>query len=332
MIAFLSSSLSGGRALRRLSQDTKSRQFVAHARFKRQAGKRTWIRSDPPPSKSDPIAEDPNAGRACGRIEPLISTIRHGAVADLVAQRPHPRVLGRRSGIAGDDRDRDAGGRFAGSRFGGEVGFAEAYVDGDWTSPDPGRFFASPFATSSGLCAAVRGSTFCRSSGRLASSHARQHAARQPAQYRAAHYDLGNDFYASGSTRRCNIPRRSGPRTRPISRPRRRRSSIPHRRPGSRSRARESVLEIGCGWGGLAAYLALSRNAADVTAIPCRLRNWPSLAPERPFERERAARRFSPAGLSRSPGTFRSGRFRSRCSKRSEKRAGRSTSAPSPDR
>ena len=84
----------------------------------------------------DPIAEDPNAGRRLRRIEPLISTIRHGR---LRIRLPNGRILASSDAEAGlqavlvIERWR-ALRRLA---FGGDVGFAEAYVDGDWTSPDP---------------------------------------------------------------------------------------------------------------------------------------------------------------------------------------------------
>lgn len=76
---------------------------------------------------------------------------------------------------------------------GGEIGFAEAFMDGDWTTPDLPRFLE--WALRNEKTAAVhRGHPGARLARRLAHTlHA--NTKRGSRRNIAAHYDLGNDFY-----------------------------------------------------------------------------------------------------------------------------------------
>jgi len=76
---------------------------------------------------------------------------------------------------------------------GGEIGFAEAFIDGDWTSPDLTRLleWASRNEQATGV---YRGHIGARLMRRLAHG-LRANTRRGSRRNIAAHYDLGNDFY-----------------------------------------------------------------------------------------------------------------------------------------
>ncbi|HTZ71248.1 MAG TPA: cyclopropane-fatty-acyl-phospholipid synthase family protein [Acetobacteraceae bacterium] len=147
--------------------------------------------------------------------------------------------------------------------IGGDLGFAEAYLDGDWDSPDLAGFIE--------LAARNFEATEANAEGVLMSRllRRRRHAARRNSRSGArrnieAHYDLGNAFYATWLDRGMSY------------------SSALYSEPDmaleaaqDRKQARilellqppggASILEIGCGWGGLAARLA--KEGARMTAI-----------------------------------------------------------------
>ena len=252
-----------------------------------------------------PGAEDQFAGPRLRRIEPLIANIRHGR---LRIRLPNGRVLASSDGDTGLqallvlDRWR-ALRRIA---FGGDIGFAEAYIDGDWTSPDPVALIrlASEHATPH------RGRT--RLGDRpardpVASRHARQHPSGQPAQHHGALRSRqrflrplarpGDAIFLGDLDRRHRRSR---------GRPRRRSSASSST--GWRFSGGERVLEIGCGWGALATRLAETK-AAEVTALtlsPAQLEY--ARARTAAGERGRACR-FPPPGLSRRAGPVRPDRL-----------------------
>jgi cyclopropane-fatty-acyl-phospholipid synthase len=147
---------------------------------------------------------------------------------------------------------------------GGDVGFAEAWIDGDWTSPDLTAVVRLGICNSQGFDSALRGSAAMRFANRLRHRMRANSKKRSPRNIEA-HYDLGNDFYRlwldpamlyssalwDGMTenleqaqrkkveRICELLRLSGG---------------------------EKVLEIGSGWGSLAARLA-SEPQTHVTGI-----------------------------------------------------------------
>jgi cyclopropane-fatty-acyl-phospholipid synthase len=148
--------------------------------------------------------------------------------------------------------------------FGGDLGFAEAYLDGDWDSPDLAAFIE--------LAARNQAVAELHSEGTLLSRLLRRafHAARgnsnrQARRNIAAHYDLGNEFYAAwldrGMTYSSAICLEPGmtleaAQAAKLDRVRR----LLDVREGAR------VLEIGCGWGGMAETLARDAGAT-VTGI-----------------------------------------------------------------
>ncbi|GAB5389131.1 MAG: cyclopropane-fatty-acyl-phospholipid synthase family protein [Alphaproteobacteria bacterium] len=147
----------------------------------------------------------------------------------------------------------------------GSIGFCEAHMDGDWSSPDLTALFRLGFANEeTGLD--LDGNWLTRLSGRI--SHGlRRNTKRRAKRNILAHYDLGNAFYQSWldpsmtyssaiwPTHKQDLPLQQA-QTHKFSRI----ADLAAIKPGMR------VLEIGCGWGGMANYLATERGA-HVTAL-----------------------------------------------------------------
>jgi len=76
---------------------------------------------------------------------------------------------------------------------GGEVGFAEAFIEGDWTTPDLTRLLEWALRNEK-VSGAYRGHAGARLMRRLAHG-LRVNTKRGSRRNIAAHYDLGNDFY-----------------------------------------------------------------------------------------------------------------------------------------
>jgi len=146
----------------------------------------------------------------------------------------------------------------------GDLGFAESYMEGDWTTPDLAAFLHLAALNVEDLDADITGSVLVRAIRRF--KHTRSSNTKRGSRRNiASHYDLGNDFYErwldSGMTY----------------------SSALYSAPGQSLEAAqtakqdlvldrlaltggEKVLEIGCGWGGLAERV-LERGAGDITCL-----------------------------------------------------------------
>jgi cyclopropane-fatty-acyl-phospholipid synthase len=155
--------------------------------------------------------------------------------------------------------------------FGGDVGFAESFMDGDWSSPDlPSVIeFASRNQTAFGK--AIEASTPARLLNRLL--HLRRANTRTGSRRNIEeHYDLGNDFYATwldaGMTYSAALYSAPG-------------QSLEQAQAAKLARITdllnlsggERVLEIGCGWGGLAEHLirAAGCHVTGITLSPSQL-------------------------------------------------------------
>ncbi len=143
----------------------------------------------------------------------------------------------------------------------GVVGFGEAYLDGDWDSPDLAQlltFFAVNREAHADRCG--RGEGMARSRPlREALGHG---SGREDL---ASHYDLGNDFFAAwldpSLTYSAAVFDHPDQALEEAQRNKYRRlARLLDLRPGQR------LLEIGCGWGGFA-RLAASEYGTEVTAI-----------------------------------------------------------------
>ena len=214
-----------------------------------------WLRT-----QEDAGAED---RRRLAFLEPLVSRLRGGRLNVVL---PNGRALispAHPDGLQGTiaiERWR-ALRRLA---LGGDVGFAEAYIDGDWTSPDLVALLRLAARNVEPLRAAMRGAVFFRWADRL--RHLlRANTRRGSRRNIAAHYDLGNDFYAlwldptmqySSALWTEDTPDLETAQALKLDRI----VELLDLNGG------ESVLEIGCGWGALATHLAQTRDAR-VTAI-----------------------------------------------------------------
>lgn len=79
---------------------------------------------------------------------------------------------------------------------GGKLGFCEAYLDGDWSSPDITRLFEVVLRNETVLMRALHGKTwFRRLMGLVHAFRSNTKSGSRKNIY--AHYDIGNDFYAS---------------------------------------------------------------------------------------------------------------------------------------
>jgi cyclopropane-fatty-acyl-phospholipid synthase len=147
---------------------------------------------------------------------------------------------------------------------GGAIGFAEGYMAGEWDSPDLSALLSGFAMNFDRLEALVRGNPITRAIDFI--SHMLNRNDRKGSQRNIhAHYDLGNHFYERWLDRTMTY------------------SSAVYEKPGepldlaqrhkyaalARSmdlQSGQSVLEIGCGWGGFAEFAA-AEVGAKVTGI-----------------------------------------------------------------
>ena len=141
----------------------------------------------------------------------------------------------------------------------GELGFAEAYMDGWWDTPDLQAVLDAALINNDTVARGFGGRTLTRLVERLRHLMNRN-TRRGSARNISRHYDLGNDFYAKWldesmtySSALFQRPDQSLPDAQ-----RNKYAAICDRigaRPG------DHLLEIGCGWGGFAEYAAGERGA-----------------------------------------------------------------------
>jgi cyclopropane-fatty-acyl-phospholipid synthase len=143
---------------------------------------------------------------------------------------------------------------------GGSCGWYQAWEAGEWTSPDPVPLFALFMANGDELGEIGRAKGPWRLASRFAhwlNRNTRAGAARNI----QLHYDLGNDFYRAwldpsmsySSAYRCGDDGLEAAQRRKWA------------RLADRLGTPETLLEIGCGWGGLSAFLA--ERGSRVTGI-----------------------------------------------------------------
>jgi len=147
-----------------------------------------------------------------------------------------------------DVRDWRAFGRIL---YAGDIGFAEGWLEGDWASPDLPGLLTLLARNRTALDGALYGSRLGRTAHRL--MHALHANTRRGSRRNiAAHYDLGNDFYAlwldPGMTYSSALF--EGDATRTLDQA----QDAKYRRVFERLEASPGshLLEIGCGWGGFA--------------------------------------------------------------------------------
>ncbi len=154
--------------------------------------------------------------------------------------------------------------------FGGDVGFAESYMDGDWDSPDLTTLIELGAHNSHSIDNLVQGTALMRGVHRL--MHLRRGNSRSGSRRNIqAHYDLGNDFYASWLDAGMSYSAAMYPSAE---------LTLEQAQRAKQDRVLEllgllpgqSVLEIGIGWGGLAERLVeAGGRVTGVTLSPSQL-------------------------------------------------------------
>ena len=148
--------------------------------------------------------------------------------------------------------------------FGGSNGFAESYMAGECDTPDLAVFLRLAAINFDHWQESLQGSTLYRSAARLyhlLRPNTRRGARRNILQ----HYDLGNDFYAEWLDRGMAYSAARFPSF-DISLEDAQAAKYAAIADAAEVERGSHVLEIGCGWGGFAEYVAKERGA-HVTAI-----------------------------------------------------------------
>jgi cyclopropane-fatty-acyl-phospholipid synthase len=147
---------------------------------------------------------------------------------------------------------------------GGDVGFAESYMDGHWSSPDLPALIELASLNQDAFGDAVTGSAMLRLINRL--RHGGRANTKQGSRRNiVSHYDLGNDFYRSWLDEGMSYSSGIYPSEC---------HSLEAAQTAKQDRIMEmlalsggeSVLEIGCGWGGLAQRL-VEEKGSHVTGL-----------------------------------------------------------------
>lgn len=136
---------------------------------------------------------------------------------------------------------------------GGSAGWYRAWARGEWTSPDPVPLFELFMANAATLGNVARPRGPARWLGR-AVHWARRNSRKGSRRNIAYHYDLGNDFYSLWLDRNMHYSsalfRDPQDRIESLERAQQRKADAIIDRLGLQEG--DSLLEIGCGWGGLA--------------------------------------------------------------------------------
>jgi len=216
--------------------------------------------------EQDPTSPVPDDDVPPGSLGRMIERLRSAQIGALYLEASDGRryqVIGAEPGPTAHVvlRQRRALRRFL---LGGAVGAAEAYIDGDWDTPDLSatlEFFA---ANETALQAGFGGNAAGRAVRRLYHM-LRVNTRRGSRRNIAAHYDLGNAFYESwldqSMTYSCAIFDKSDEELEQA-------QAEKYNRLCERLAvgADHHVLEIGCGWGGFAEHAAKT-TGCKVTGI-----------------------------------------------------------------
>lgn len=155
--------------------------------------------------------------------------------------------------------------------MGGDVGFAEAYMNGDWSTPDLTALIELAARNHETMMPSLDGSRFARLLNRL--SHLRRSNTKRGSRRNIpAHYDLGNAFYAAWLDPGMSYS--SGFYANPTATLEQAQTAKQDLVIGALGLSGgESVLEIGCGWCGLAERLAREQGCSVVglTLSPAQL-------------------------------------------------------------
>jgi cyclopropane-fatty-acyl-phospholipid synthase len=139
----------------------------------------------------------------------------------------------------------------------GDLGFSEAYLDGDWSTPDLQSFMDLVHSDNDAIYNGYPGMRFVRAWERLR-FWLQSNSKRQAKKNISYHYDLGNDFYRlwlDDTMTYSSALFRTGQESLERAQIQKYESMVDQMgaKPG------DHVLEIGCGWGGFAEYAARER-------------------------------------------------------------------------
>ena len=155
--------------------------------------------------------------------------------------------------------------------IGGDIGFAESYMDGDWTTPDLESVFLLAIANiqDSGLLSGSdKKESFVNllGVGNKVFHYLRENSLKGSKKNISYHYDLGNDFYEKwldpSMTYSCALFEDQ-------------KTSLEKAQKNKYKRIADSldlkagmhILEIGCGWGGFAEYISDNYPTVKLTGI-----------------------------------------------------------------
>ena len=146
----------------------------------------------------------------------------------------------------------------------GDIGFAEAWIDGQWSTPDLPALLKVLAANRGALDDAIFGRWWGRLAYRLRHLLRRNTRANSRRNIHA-HYDLGNDFYRLWLDETMNYSSAwfNGQPELPL--PEAQRAKVERVLQQAGVQAGSRVLEIGCGWGALAE--AATRRGAHLTGV-----------------------------------------------------------------
>jgi cyclopropane-fatty-acyl-phospholipid synthase len=146
----------------------------------------------------------------------------------------------------------------------GDIGFAEAWIDGLWSTPDLPALLKVLAANRAALDDAIFGRWWGRLAYRLRHLLRRNTRANSRRNIHA-HYDLGNDFYRLWLDETMNYSSAwfNGQPDLPL--PEAQRAKVERVLQQAGVQAGSRVLEIGCGWGALAE--AATRRGAHLTGV-----------------------------------------------------------------
>lgn len=150
----------------------------------------------------------------------------------------------------------------------GDIGFAEGYIDGDWSTPDLTALLKLFIANRDHIEGAIYGHWWGRLAYRVKHLLNRNSKANSRKNIQA-HYDLGNEFYRLwlDPTMSYSSAWFEGDHGKDmVSAQRAKIQRALHEAGVTRDRPGQRVLEIGCGWGGLA-EVAIAEHGAHVTGV-----------------------------------------------------------------
>ncbi len=202
------------------------------------------------------LLSPPDAPRWFHTVFATVKNLRYGTIVFTLPDGQEHRAIGPEPGPTGVVNVHD-GRLFWRMVRDGELGFAEAYLDGWWDSPDLQAFLDVALLNNDEVARGFGGRLARRMVERVRhvlNSNTRRGAARNISR----HYDLGNDFYARWLDPSMTYS-----------------SALFHRDDEALAEAQankyaavvdsigakpdDHVLEIGCGWGGFAEYAAGER-------------------------------------------------------------------------